>query len=280
MLAKIAGVEVPKKSARRPVAATDERERVLFDEISQTLGPREALNIAAVCELALVLERPIMAVAEDVRRAADVLGVACSWSDEDLRSAAAFSENDWKIAEGPHVWGARKKFRAYTKVRLAALISRNSYAFVAVDKNASQLLSRIDKVYSLFGWGPVPLTVAEVELALSLDYTDTTVLDVVPTTGALSIPRLVAISATSDLTLPKLSAVLDKIAPFGIKGPCPDDSYLGIAWSDVLRDCAALVVDVATLPVTDVTSQVSPQPSSTTGPRPTPEPSSPPADTD
>lgn len=240
MLAQLAGYDLQARPERPRATAIEEKDRIFIDEVMKTIGSCDVIDLAALCELARVLERPVMAVAEDIRRVAEPLGLSCSWSDDGVRGVSVFSDADWLIVEEAVGWGtSRKKVRARTRAKLAALVGMNSYWLDFSKGGGQQLMGRMERAYALFDWGAVPLSASEIDLAAKLGYQEAQLLDSAPEAGLFTIPRMLAKAATSELTLQELSAMLEKLAPFGIEGPRPDDSYLGIDWSDILRASAS-----------------------------------------
>ncbi|MGK3982403.1 hypothetical protein WME99_05165 [Sorangium sp. So ce136] len=240
ILARLAGVDSPRMRERQQEAAIDEKDRIFYDEMLRIVGFRDKVDLAALCELARVLERPVLEVAEDVRRTAGALNLSCNWSDEDVVCVSTFSDADWLLAEWSIGRGSSLKMdQERTRLRLIAFIARNSYALGFADGGGQRLLRRIEKVYRLFGWGAVPVIESEIELAVSLSYEEASILDSAPATGVFTIPRLLAKAATSNLTLVQLSSIIEKLAAFDVVGPRSEDSYLDISWRDVLLACAS-----------------------------------------
>jgi hypothetical protein len=154
-----------------------------------------------------------------------------------VATAAEFTDTDWTIAADTKGFlSSSKSIAPRTRIRLASLLAENKYMFLSAEKTAEQILRRIERVYSTFEWNPVPLSDTDAELALRLDYEDGVLLKQAPKDGAFSIPRLLAKTATSALTLDRLDASCAKLANFGIRGPAPSETYLGVSWSAALSE--------------------------------------------
>ncbi|WP_437333592.1 phosphorylase family protein [Sorangium sp. So ce394] len=236
MLARLVDGEVTIRRERRRSPATREIDKVFSDEMLRMIESRNVVDLAALCELSRTIERPAVALADDVRRVADAMGLSCTWSDEDIRCVSEFSDQDWLIVEEPGVWGSsRKKIRPKTRLKLAVLVAKNRYLLGYDKSRAREFLQRLTNVYGLFGWGAVPLTESDIELAASLDSEESSVLDDAPETATFTIPRLIAMTATAKMNLVRISLVLEKLEALGVKGPRSDDSYLGLTWYDILR---------------------------------------------
>jgi hypothetical protein len=240
LLARVAGVAAPAEVRPRRLAK-DESEKVLFNEVSRVTERSREISLSGLCQVARALERPVTEVAADLRAVADHLNVACAWSDEALAAVSGFSEADWTIAEDTTGWlSSRTCVRPRNRIKLAALLATRSYAFAGAERSANKVLQRIERVYTLFGWEAVPLTLSEVELALGLSYEEGALLDRAPSSAIFSIPRLLVEAATSNLTLARLATTLEKFASLGVQGPNADDRYLGVTWSDALSDASQL----------------------------------------
>jgi len=237
MLAKAAGVPTPLPGVTPRRRPANESERVLFSEVSKRTERTRSLTLAALCEIARTLERPVFEVAAEARATADDLGVTCTWDDGGVAVVTEFTDADWSIAEDTtDLLSLRKTITPRTRIRLVSLLAKSSYVFPWAERTPEQVLRRIEHVYSTFGWGSVPLSNADAELALSLDYEDHTLLEDVPEDGVLSTAHLLVKTATSKVTLDRLDASCTKLASLGIRGPVPDETYLGVRWSDALSE--------------------------------------------
>jgi hypothetical protein len=238
LLARAAGVVAPSPGLRPQRRPANETEKVLIREVLRLTERRRPLTLAALCEIARTFERVVSDVAHEVRPIADDLGVECAWDARGVEATSQFTDADWAIAEDAtrSFLSRRKSVVPRTRIGLAALLASRSYVFPSDERTSEKVLQRVEHVYSILGWGSVPLNDADATRALSLGYHDGAFLDAAPLDGVFSIPRLLVKAATSESTLAQLDASCTKLASFGIRGPSPDDTYLGVRWSDALSE--------------------------------------------
>lgn len=233
LLARLVGVEQP-KDRRLLRAVKDEHEKVLLDAVLKALGESRDLKLSGLCEVARALGRSVIDLAANVRGIASELEIECRWTDQEVLEASNFSDADWAIAEHGSPWGEPRIVRPRTKIELAALLAIHSYHFGWESNRTENACRRIEAVYSVFGWGPSPLTAAGVDLALGLDREDGLLLADAPSSAVFSIPRLLVKSVTSGVPLERLAAVLQKLASLGVRGPSADDRFLGVTWAEAV----------------------------------------------
>lgn len=223
---------IPSWDSVRLMPASEHR-KVVLREVHRALASGRN-PLATLCEVARTLESAVDGLKDDVTWAFEVLGLRFEPTEAEMSLVSSLGKTDWAmIEEQPDYFSSRRIIRPLDRRNLAARIARNSFWFQ--HGSTMDVHGRIQEMYRAFGWGDVPVSPDDIDLARQWGHEEGSLLESAPPSGVLSVADLIASWATSEENHQKTYARWQKFEPLGVKVPGLDETYLGIRLGDMLQ---------------------------------------------